>query len=145
MHKLIPSIITMLIISPYVSLSYGIWPLNYSLILILIFSEKSLGTPKINFSFQKDCLQSDFSMTLVRNMSLYHLKPWNLGHLRLVKRSTILFLIFAGSRMKCFDMENIRVATASSISCPHLSNRLLGYHSYNQVWDSYPTILLAIL
>ena len=39
-----------------------------SLILILIFYEKSIGNPEINFSFQNDLLQFDLYITLVKNV-----------------------------------------------------------------------------
>ena len=105
LHKFIPLTIIILMISPYVNLSYGICPLNCSLILILIFFEFFFGNTHMNFSFQKDRLQYDLNMTLVRNISLYHLKYWSFGHLMLINRSFVVSLILDGSPMKCLEMK----------------------------------------
>ena len=39
----------------------------------------------MNFSFQKDLVESDRFKTWVKNMSLYHLKSESVGHRKLVR------------------------------------------------------------
>ena len=55
------------------------------LIFVKTLCENKLGNPVMNFSFQKDLVESDRFNTWVRNISLYHLKSEKVGHLKLVR------------------------------------------------------------